>query len=159
MNPTNPGDVDAEELATRLRRLSARSLPPTPSFDYEGMVARRAAAERRAQRRAGVVRGAAFSVVFAALIGSAWRLAPLDPMTPVHAQITTSEVSPRLVRADSYLALAAIEDHIASIDDALSDARLTAGPSAEVLRLERTRAELLDSYARVQYAERLSVSY
>ena len=50
------------------------------------------------------------------------------------------------MRADTYFAVAALEDHIASIDDALNDARLRGG-TAEVARLERTRAELLDSYA------------
>ena len=47
---------------------------------------------------------------------------------------------PRIVRADTYFAVAALEDHIASIDDALNDARLSGG-AAEVARLERTRAD------------------
>ena len=65
----------------------------------------------------------------------------------------------RLVRADTYLALAAIEDHIASIDDALSDARVIAPGGAEVARLERTRAELLDSYVRVRYADMVAANF
>jgi hypothetical protein len=65
----------------------------------------------------------------------------------------------RLVRADTYLALAALEDHIASIDDALNDARLVAPRGVEVARLERTRAELMDSYTRVRYAEMVSANF
>jgi hypothetical protein len=63
------------------------------------------------------------------------------------------------VRADTYLALAALEDHIASIDDALSDARVAGPRGAEVARLERTRADLLDSYAQVRYAEMVSANF
>jgi hypothetical protein len=70
-----------------------------------------------------------------------------------------SSPEPRLVRADSYMALAALEDHIASIDDALSDARLNAPRGAEVARLERTRAELFDSYTQVRYAERVAANF
>jgi hypothetical protein len=62
------------------------------------------------------------------------------------------------VRADTYLAVAALEDHIASLDDALNVARLREDP-AEVARLERTRAELLDSYAQVRYAVLVSANF
>ena len=55
-------------------------------------------------------------------------------------------------------AVAALEDHIASIDDALNDARLSGG-AADVARLERTRAELVDSYAQVRYAEMVSANF
>jgi len=67
-------------------------------------------------------------------------------------------MQPRIVRADTYLAVAALEDHIASLDDALNVARLRGG-SAEVARLERTRAELLDSYTQVRYAELVSANF
>jgi hypothetical protein len=62
------------------------------------------------------------------------------------------------VRADTYLGVAALEDHIANFDDALTDARLRGG-TAEVARLERTRNELLDSYAQVRYAEMVSANF
>jgi hypothetical protein len=92
---------------------------------------------------------------------SAWRLAPREPAT-ADVEARTAEATPmqpRLVRADTYLALAAIEDHIATIDDALNDARLVAPRGAEVARLERTRAELMDSYVRVRYAEMVSNNF
>ena len=65
---------------------------------------------------------------------------------------------PRIVRADTYLAVAALEDHIATLDDALNVARLRGG-SAEVARLERTRAELFDSYTQVRYAQLVSANF
>ena len=63
------------------------------------------------------------------------------------------------MRADTYLAIAALEDHIASIDEALNLARAYSPRGAEVERLERTRAELLDSYAQVRYAQLVSANF
>jgi hypothetical protein len=68
-------------------------------------------------------------------------------------------MEPRIVRADTYLALAALEERIASVDDALSVARVYSPRGAEVARLERTRAELFDSYSRVRYAELVANNY
>ena len=56
------------------------------------------------------------------------------------------------------LAVAVLEDHIASLDDALNYARISGGP-AEVARLERTRAELFASYSQLRYAERVSANF
>jgi hypothetical protein len=67
-------------------------------------------------------------------------------------------MEPRIVRADTYLAVVALEDHIAHLDDALNYARV-AGAQADVTRLERTRAELLDSYRRVRYADLVSANF
>jgi hypothetical protein len=67
-------------------------------------------------------------------------------------------LQPRIVRADSYLAVAALEDHIAGLDDALNYARASGG-AADVARLERTRAELLASYSQLRYAERVSATF
>ena len=53
---------------------------------------------------------------------------------------------------------ASSEDHLASLDDALNDARVNAAP-ADVARLERTRAELLTSYTQLRYAERVSANF
>ena len=73
--------------------------------------------------------------------------------------VAGSPPQPRIVRADSYMAVAALEDHIASVDDALSVARAYSPSGAEVARLERTRAELLDSYTQVRYAEMVSANF
>ena len=62
------------------------------------------------------------------------------------------------MRADTYFAVAALEDHIASIDDALNDARLQ-WRAADVARLERTRALLVDSYTSVRYAEMVNANF
>jgi hypothetical protein len=53
--------------------------------------------------------------------------------------------------------VAALEDHIARVDDALNDARV-GGDAGAVARLERARAELMNSYTHVRYAEMLSAN-
>jgi hypothetical protein len=151
--------IDAH-LAARLRSLDA--LPdPAPSFGYDEMLARRELQQTRARQRLHAARATA-SVLVVALVGaSLWRLdqgaAPV--VEPAVVATAESRPQPRIVRADSYLAVAALEDHIASVDDALSVARAYSPSGAEVARLERTRAELLDSYSRVRYAEMVSATF
>ena len=155
----NPID---SELVGKLRRLEATARESAPGFDYPGLMHRHVAGQARARRRRSLARGAAIALVLAMVGLSAWRLNPGDE----HQHAALPEVvgearapQPRMVRADTYLALAALEDHIATIDDALSDARVAAPRGAEVARLERTRADLLDSYAQVRYAELVSANF
>lgn len=158
MNRMETADPRDDELAGRLRRLDSVSPEASPGFDYEGLIERQATGKARARRRRKLVGSAASVLVLAMVSLSAWRLTRNDH-PPTVAQPESSLSQPRLVRADTYLALAAIEDHIATLDDALSDARLMAPRSAEVARLERTRAELMDSYTRVRYAEMVSNNF
>jgi hypothetical protein len=149
------------ELAARLKRLDAGSAQAAPAFDYQGMLERHAGRKVRARRRLVLARGAAITLLIALVGASFWRLdehaqqlaggAPL----PVPAQ----EAAPRIVRADTYLALATLEDHIAGLDDAINVARAYSPRGEEIARLERTRAELLDSYAQVRYAELVSANF
>ena len=150
-------------LAARLRRLDAVTPPAAAPFDYDGLVARHARQASTARRRHRAVRAAAYALVVAFVGASAWRLGPADvrPAVTVAASPTdaVAQAEPRIVRADTYLALAALEDHIARVDDALTVARMTAPRGAEVARLERARNELLDSYAQVRYAELVSANF
>jgi hypothetical protein len=155
-------DPEDSELVGKLRRLEAVARQSAPGFDYQGLVDRHVAGQARARRRRVLARGAAITLVLAMAGLSAWRLNPGDEHQHVALAETGAETAapqPRLVRADTYLALAALEDHIATIDDALSDARVVAPRGAEVARLERTRADLLDSYAQVRYAELVSANF
>ena len=156
-----PTDIHDGELVSKLRRLDAAAADVSPAFDYQGLLGRQEAGKVRARRRLAVARGTASALVLAMVAVSVWRLAPREDLVAEVAPVSeVSEVpQQRLVRADTYLALAAIEDHIATIDDALNDARLYAPRGAEVARLERTRADLLDSYARVRYAEMVSANF
>jgi hypothetical protein len=101
-------------------------------------------------------------LVLIMVMGGVWRFTVPEPRDAAVLPETSNEETvarPSLVRADTYLALAALEDHIATIDDALNDARVFAPRGAEVARLERARAELMDSYTRVRYADMVSANF
>jgi hypothetical protein len=149
------------DIAARLKRLEA-SATPAVSFGYDALIDRHAAKQVRAGRRLKVARGTASVLIVALVAASVWRFdQPLDGEAVVNepvAEENSQASQPRIVRADSYLAVAALEDHIATLDDALNVARLRGG-SAEVARLERTRAELFDSYTQVRYAQLVSANF
>ena len=149
------------DIAARLKRLEA-SATPAVSFGYDALIDRHAAKQVRAGRRLKVARGTASVLIVALVAASVWRFdQPLDGEVVVNEPVSedNSQTSqPRIVRADTYLAVAALEDHIATLDDALNVARLRGG-SAEVARLERTRAELFDSYTQVRYAQLVSANF
>jgi hypothetical protein len=151
------------EIITRLRRLDAGTAAVAPGFDYDALLARHAQAQVRSRRRLAWARGSAAALVLALVGGTAWRLEQGTDLAEVEVAVVATEArdaaaQPRIVRADSYLAVAALEDHIATLDDALNYARLRGG-SAEVARLERTRAELFASYSQLRYAERVSANF
>jgi len=147
----------------RLRRLEAGNADIAMPFDYDGLMERQATRIGRSRRRHRFARAAAGVLVVAFVGASVWRLEPakvaptIDVTEPISPVVAAQQ--PRIVRADTYLALAALEDHIARVDDAISVARMYAPQGAEVARLERARNDLLDSYAQVRYAELVSANF
>lgn len=158
METLDSGDL---ELAARLRKLDANAGQVVPGFDYDTMLDRHAARQARARRRVAVVRGVAGALAIALVSAGVWRFERPDGSAVAHVEPpvekTLRVTQPRIVRADTFFAVADLEDHIALIDEALNDARARARP-ADVARLEHTRAELVDSYQRVRYAEMLSAN-
>jgi hypothetical protein len=150
-------------IAARLRRLEASSAETAAPFGYDGLMDRHAARQARSRRRLALARGTAGALVVALVGASVWRLDQGEVMAPVETAtpevVENTDVQPRIVRADTYFAVAALEDHIARVDDALSVARAYAPRGDEVARLERARAELIDSYAQVRYAEMVSANF
>jgi hypothetical protein len=156
-------DTRDAELVARLKRLDAAAAPAGVSFGYDGLIDRNAGKQRRARRRLAIARGAASALVIAMVGVSVWRFDRETGSQVVEVRAPATEgdnraSQPRIVRADTYFAVAALEDHIASIDDALNDARL-GRETADVARLEETRALLVDSYTRVRYAEMVSANF
>ena len=154
-------DTRDVELVARLKRLDAGGTL-APGFDYDAMLERHAAGMARSRRRMLLARGAAVALVVALVGASFWRLdqRSMDPIERVVdvAPVRIPAPQPHIVRADSFLAVAALEDHIPSVDDALNYARLRGGTD-DVARLERTRAELMNSYTQVRYAEMVSANF
>jgi hypothetical protein len=156
-------DTRDDELVGRLKRLDAAAAPAEPNFGYEGLIDRHATRQRRARRQHALARGTASLLVVAMVGVGVWRFDQeqgAQTVEVIRPEITSDSraTQPRIVRADTYFAVAALEDHIASIDDALNDARLGRGTD-EVARLESTRALLVDSYTRVRYAEMVNANY
>jgi hypothetical protein len=156
-------EVKDAELVASLKRLDAVSQADV-SFGYGALIDRHATRQRRERRRLAFARGTASALIIAMVGVSLWRFEQQPGSSPMDGGEQVAPVSdapagqPRIVRADTYFAVAALEDHIASIDDALNDARLRGG-AADVARLERTRALLVDSYASVRYAEMVSANF
>jgi len=154
-------DSRDHELVARLKRLDAGGAGLTPGFDYDQMLERHAAGVARARRGHRAARGAAVALLAVLVGASVWRLEERVATDEVVAEAFETQAPtqrPRIVRADTYLAVAALEDHIAGLDDALNYARASGG-TAEVARLERTRAELVASYTQLRYAERVSATF
>ena len=155
-------DLNDVDLVARLKRLDAAAAPNV-GYDYGTLVDRHAGRQRRSRRRLAIARGTATALVVSMLGLGFWRFEQQTGGTPQaeteQAPVADAQANqPRIVRADTYFAVAALEDHIASIDEALNDARLGGG-TAEVARLERARAMLVDSYASVRYAEMVSANF
>lgn len=155
-------EVNDNELIARLKRLDASAASSGVNFGYDALIDRHAAKAARASRRLTYARGTASVLIVALVAASVWRFdQPAD--TPMVDIAPTSEealpsAQPRIVRADNWLAVAALEDHIASLDDALNVARQTGG-TTEIARLEKTRAELFASYNQVRYAQLVSANF
>lgn len=149
-------------IGARLRRLDTYTAEPAAPFGYDALMDRHAGRQARSRRRRNFARGAAGALVVALVGASIWRLEQegVKPVAEIQPDAAVSTVPlPRIVRADTYLAVAALEDHIASVDDAINVARMYSPQGAEVARLERARNDLLDSYARVRYAEMVSANF
>lgn len=157
----NADDTHDTDLAARLKRLDANATTAAPAFSYDTMIERHARQKQRSRRRLHAARATAGALVVALIGASAWRFEQSPPpIVEVAASPAESRtMQPRIVRADTYFAVAALEEHIASVDDALSVAREYSPRGAEVARLERTRDELLDSYSQVRYAQMVSANF
>ena len=149
------------ELVARLKRLDAGAGSALPGFDYDGLLERHSAGVARSRRRLLLARGAAVVLLLALVGASFWRLDVPERTLPNARNDLPAPapvVHPRIVRADTWFAVSALEDHIATVDDALNYARAR-GATLDVARLERTRAELLDSYSQVRYAEMVAANF
>ena len=65
-------------------------------------------------------------------------------------------MEPAIVRVASRLPVLDLEDHIAWIDDMLNTAQIESAQPAHIQALQRERAQLISSLARVRYAETLA---
>ncbi len=150
-------------IGARLRRLDTYTAEPAAPFGYDTLMDRHAGRQARTRRRRNFARGAAGALVLALVGASVWRL-DQEGVAPVTTFRPTPTVSaapqPRIVRADTYLAVAALEDHIASRRRrAQRGADVFAAAAPRSRDWSARRNDLLDSYARVRYAEMVSANF
>jgi hypothetical protein len=156
-------DVADSDLVARLKRLDGSDAPAGVNFGYDALIERHAARQARSRRKLKLARGTAGVLVVALVAASIWRFD--QPIDSPRAAVNVPEVEdpatatqPRIVRADTYLAVAVLEDHIATLDEALNVARQDGG-TAEIARLEKARSEMFDSYNQVRYAQLVSANF
>lgn len=144
-----------------LRSLAARGAPVAP-FGFEAFEQRCAVV---AARRRVTIWSATGSIAVLGVVSMVALLtqAPQPLVAAAAAAHSQAQVmtgvrfieAPALVDLDQFDLTAALEDHIAVLDDQLSAARVQAVPSEQLQQLESTRAQLNDSLQRVSYAHSL----
>lgn len=160
-----------------LLTLAARdsALPAPYSFaEFERRAVHAREAARRRERQVGGV--ALASVVLSLIAGSlfvgnrtpapatgdagprpALTTAPVEP-TSAESWLASAPPEPVVVRVGTYAAVAALEDRIAFIDDSMNDSRLAGDPEVDPASLARERSRLIDTLARVRYAQAVAGS-
>lgn len=151
------------------------ALPAPYSFaEFERRASHAREASRRRERRAGAVAlaGVVLSLIAGSLFvggrmpapapGDAGRR-PALATVPVEAMsaerwLASAPPEPVVVHVGTYAAVAALEDRIAFIDDSLNDSRLAGDPQVDPASLARERTRLIDSLARVRYAQAVAGS-
>src|SRR6186713_2180270 len=106
-------DVNGLDLVARLKRLDAAAAPSDVDFDYEALIDRHASRQRRGRRRQAIARGTATALVVSMLGISLWRFerepGGVTQAEPHAAPVMDAQSSqPRIVRADTYFAVAAL---------------------------------------------------
>ena len=176
-------ETPSQDVAQRLCDLPTDLRPP---FDYEEFQrrVRQQAAPRRAVKwphaaaAGGIVTVlAAFAVwsrfgqsesefaVPAISAGAVTEALPLvavvDPMSAAQARdaerwLSNLPSEPAVVRVETRLAVADLEDRIAWVDDALTDEHFEGVDLAQLAALQHERVRLITSLAQVRYAETLA---
>jgi hypothetical protein len=119
--------------------------PPVASSSAEGSNAKM---EALRQARAEAARRAAQEAV-------ANQFAALARTQGSQRWLEEQPAEPAIVSVGPRLVVASLEDRIAWVDDALTDAQFTKGSAGRMRTLERERAQLVKSLAQVRYAETL----
>lgn len=183
-SPAPPrGEPARSGLAHRLRALPSETTPPFGWGELQRRARRRR--QLRAIARAGSASLAACCVL-ALTAGALWmhlgapqpNVAEIEPTPPADAPVraeTMGDAATLLARAEAAerwlssdpdggaivhvstgLAIARLEDRIASVDDQLDAAQLQEAGGARLRSLRLERARLIDDLARVRYAETLA---
>ncbi|HVY82926.1 MAG TPA: hypothetical protein VG994_18205 [Steroidobacteraceae bacterium] len=128
---------------------SRATAAPSSAWTREQMAQLNEQINATARERSDVVSRATLAAVSA-------QFAALGAAPTSRRWLAQQPAEPSVVRVGSRLAVANLEDRIAWVDDALSDAQFTHADAAGVRALRQERARLLGSLAQVRYAETLA---
>jgi hypothetical protein len=176
-----PGEARSERVAQRLRALPSELAPPFDWSTFKAR-SRQTQTLRRAQRLLAAAACLAVIVTaivlwraghehelrYVARTTPGWlnATAPLGAtrqQPPLGAQVIAGPAVERalehpterqaIVNVSTRLAIDDLEDRVASVDDALSEAQLERVSGVRVQALQQRRARLIDTLALVRYAE------
>jgi len=171
----NPALIDTRTLQRALTALAGRDAEATAPYafaEFERRVALRhgpeAAKLRIVARVAWPDTMAASIVVLMIALLALWQ--PLRGANGREASLPVPDAQwihpiagltrePALVRVGTYVAVTALEDRLAWIDDRLSDGRVLGGVPIDLHLLDEERQRIEQSLLRVRYAEALASNY
>jgi hypothetical protein len=184
LDPRKPASNEAPsgDLAQRLRDLPTERRPPFDYQEFQRRVRERATPRYAVKWQHAAAAGGIFAVLAALAVWSRFvqpeaglplsaasssqashPLAPaVDPMSAAaEARVAERWLSklpaePAIVRVETRLAVADLEDRIAWVDDALTDEHYEGVDLAQLAALQRERVRLINSLAQVRYAETLA---
>jgi len=183
LDPRNetPNETPSQDVAQRLRELPTDLRPPFDYEEFQRRIRERAAPRYAVKWQHAAAAGGIFTVLAAFAVWSrfvephselpAASVAPVedalplvvtvDPMSATQTRAAERWLSnlpsePTIVRVGTRLAVADLEDRIAWVDDALTDEHFEGVDLSQLAALQHERARLINSLARVRYAETLA---
>jgi hypothetical protein len=176
-----PNETPSQDVAQRLRELPTDLRPPFDYEEFQRRVRERAAPRYAVKWQHAAAAGGIFTVLAAFAVWNrfvdphdelpAASAAPVedalplvvavDPMSATQARAAERWLSnlpsePTIVRVETRLAVADLEDRIAWVDDALTDEHFEGVDLSQLAALQHERVRLINSLARVRYAETLA---
>ena len=157
-------DTRDDELVARLKRLDASAAHRRRVSTTTAMLDRHAARQARARRRLALARGAASALVVALVGASVWRFDQRGRATAGReVRDACADADPRRRSRASCAPTPISRSPRSRITSPARRRAQRCAPArrvtADVARLERTRAELFDSYTQVRYAEMVSANF
>lgn len=144
-----PAPVAATQAA-----LASRS-PDAPSQAHSAAAPGSARAPEDIRMRVAIDARANETIAAAVHAAVAAQLAALERVERSQQWLSMQPAEPAVVRVGPRLAVASLEDRIAWVDDALTQARFSRANPQRVQALQQERERLVNSLAQVRYAEAL----
>jgi hypothetical protein len=155
-NDAATGDATPRYPSSGAQHSAARSNPPLEQGSAEQRSVQEGLAARAAEQFNAAARARAEAVSLATQAVISAQVAALAASPASRQWLDRQPSEPAVVRVGPRLAVANLEDRIAWVDDALSDAQFAHTDAAGLRALRQERTRLIGSLAQVRYAETLA---